>query len=179
MLLAPFLTGRDLLRLSECSAWLRPFLGHLESLHIKLPYELWKTPDVAVPTVTSILARQRRLERLKLEEDVLVLPGLMALKDGAGASASLRGLHLGTGKRHGTQLKHQSLSAALVAGACPLLERLDCCGTEIDDEGVGCLVSALRAGACRNLRSLCLQSNKFRGPGGVALASPRRSRCCP
>jgi hypothetical protein len=84
MLLSPFLTTRDLLRLSACATWLVPFRKQLGSVVL--------TPDLTRHEVMGLLEGQRRLGRLRLERASFLAHALEALRGQGGVA--LRSLDL-------------------------------------------------------------------------------------
>jgi hypothetical protein len=154
VLLAPFLSFRDLLRLSRASRWLKPFRFQLESLRVRVPPRLTGAKDSVRDLATALISRQRRIERLYVEEGWLVGPALTALKDGASRGRSLTTLM-------------QGLEAALTSGACPALQVLKIGSCVLTDEHFECLAAAIRANAIRGLRVLKIGSEGRDGAVGM------------
>jgi hypothetical protein len=109
VLLAPFLSPRDLVRLSQGAKWLLPYRTQLIKVTIK-HYD---------PHMRNALLRQRHLRAIELgaAEDVESL--MDVVREGLGGT--LRSLHVRWCK---SPSAGRHVGACLAAGGCPVLERL-------------------------------------------------------
>jgi hypothetical protein len=169
VLLAPFLSFRDLLRLSCAARWLKPFRFQLESLRVRVPPRLTGAKDNVRDMAVSVLGQQQRIERLCVEEDRLVGPALTALKDGASRGRSLVSLDLFVWSCRDPTTLMQGLEAALTSGACPALQVLKIRYCTLNDDHLKCLAAAIRANAIRGLRVLEVKSEPPSKQNGVGI----------
>jgi hypothetical protein len=170
MLLAPFLSFRDLLRLSVAARWLKPFRFQLESLRVRVPPRLTGAKDSVRDMATALISRQQRIKRLSVEEPWLVEPALTALKDGASRGRSLVSLDLSMIWSCGDcTAMMQDLEMALTSGICPALQELKIRYCVLNDDHLTCLAAAVRANAVRGLRVLEIESSPPSFQNGVGI----------
>jgi hypothetical protein len=148
LLLAPFLTTRDLPSLAATATWLRPYRNLLRDIKIKA----WRD-DVA----PAMLAGQRRLHTMYLGASQLLARLTRSLRGEGEASpvVSLRRLILRWEEAPGgaaPEEHERELGAWLAEGGCPLLEELDVSHAALSPAAASHVYQGLAG--CPNLRSL-------------------------
>jgi hypothetical protein len=169
-LLAPYLTTRDLLRMSEVATWGKGYARQLASMTVCEMHQLFGGEGF----VARAALAQTRLTELLF--DGAVEPGLVmgVLIAGSGATVkTLRAINM-------EPEACSSLCKGLGARACPALESLT---LKAEAHGVYILAMALAQGCCPELRSLRFDGGSFGRGGdqsaGRMMADMLSSGACP
>ena len=147
-IIIPFLTNKDLLRLSECSKGLLPSRLHLTRIRLRYPYYTKEecSPRIKGGVLRLLAEQMRGLEYLHIDNP-LVLPMLQSAADIGGCS--VKALNLSYKNPKLTDNDHL-LGSILLSGGLQDVEELD------STQAPQIVTYALAQGACPGLRKLCV-----------------------